>query len=79
MLKTPDVVLGPGFLHLELGYHIHKDHNERMQETILFKVEEMVICAVMIQCWLVCKSGCICSLHVAPSSHHNSLPRHIAK
>lgn len=44
-LRTAVVVLEAGFLHLELGHHIHKDHNERMQKTIArFENTKMVGC-----------------------------------
>lgn len=69
-----------GFLHLELGHCIHQDHHERMQKIFLrFKCAKKVVLAAIIQRWLMCKSGCVAALHVAPSGYHYGLPGHIAK
>lgn len=58
-LKTSVVVaLEAGFLHLELGHHIHQDHNERMQKTILqLECAKMIELTAISKRWLMCKLG----------------------
>lgn len=79
-LRTPVVVLEAGFLHLELGYHIHQDHNARMQKNnpaIQMRKNSCIGCHN--KALVDVQVGVHCSLHISPSGYHNSLPRHIAK
>lgn len=56
-----------GFLHLELGHHIHQEHNIRMQKTIQrFKCAKIVVLAAIIKPWEMCKFGCFAAYIFRP-------------